>query len=110
MKALHWKRIILEPPPEQKEGAAADGAEPRPKLFWELVKEPKFAVEQFEELFSQKASAAAGPAKEKQKPAVVKSLDPSEGCFGKDARTTNLLQMLCEAMEKSGGSIPAGCT
>ena len=40
---------------------------------------------------------------------VVKSTDPEEGCFGKDAGTAPLLPLLCAAIKSSGGDLPAGC-
>ena len=63
MKALHWKRIILEPPP--KDGDKDEKA--KEKQFWELVKEPKFDVSQFEEMFSQKTTAKETEAKKESK-------------------------------------------
>ena len=58
-------------------------------------------------------AAAAGMANAKCFPwividGVVQSKDPSEGCFGKDAGTADLLGLLCAAMQGSGR--PAGCS
>jgi len=67
MKALHWKRIILEPPGSSKDGDKDKDGAKREKQFWELVKEPKFDVEQFEEMFSQKTTAKETEAKKESK-------------------------------------------